>query len=155
MDEMKYNDSIQYSGLNLDQIYNFCDKVYGDLNLIDKDNKSRRVNVGDYILYDQQSGSYSVIRPEQYDRRYIQPKQYRKKPVVILALKYMGYDEETFHIYQEFCPTLQIDQEGVTWVSTLEGKMIVTPTDYIIQGVQGQFYACKQSVFEKTYTREY
>ncbi len=36
-------------------------------------------------------------------------------------------------------------------VFTLEGTMKAMPGDYIIQGVEGEVYPCKPSIFEKTY----
>ena len=36
-------------------------------------------------------------------------------------------------------------------LKTLEGPMKVLDGAYIIQGVEGEFYACKESVFDKTY----
>lgn len=37
------------------------------------------------------------------------------------------------------------------YVNTLEGGVYATYGDYIIKGVDGEFYPCKPSVFEKTY----
>jgi len=37
------------------------------------------------------------------------------------------------------------------WVDTLEGGHIVCPGDWIITGVQGEFYPCKPDIFEATY----
>ena len=37
------------------------------------------------------------------------------------------------------------------YVQTLEGCMYATYGDYIIRGVDGEYYPCKPSVFEKTY----
>jgi len=36
---------------------------------------------------------------------------------------------------------------------TLEGTMNASPGDYVIRGVQGEFYPCKPDVFEATYER--
>lgn len=36
-------------------------------------------------------------------------------------------------------------------INTLEGGMKVTPGDWIIKGVNGEFYPCKPDIFEKTY----
>lgn len=36
-------------------------------------------------------------------------------------------------------------------VSTLEGPMTATEGDYIIKGIQGEFYPCKPDIFEATY----
>ncbi len=55
--------------------------------------------------------------------------QFRKKPVVILA-------ERTHE------PTI---------VQTLEGDMQANVGDWLIRGVEGEVYACKDSIFRKTY----
>jgi hypothetical protein len=36
-------------------------------------------------------------------------------------------------------------------IQTLEGAMLAAPGDYIIRGVQGEFYPCKPDIFEATY----
>jgi len=36
-------------------------------------------------------------------------------------------------------------------ISTLEGDMIANPGDWIIKGVNQEFYPCKAEIFEKTY----
>ena len=44
--------------------------------------------------------------------------------------------------------------KGCYWqIDTLEGTMTATPGDYIIKGVQGEFYPCKPDIFEKTYEK--
>ncbi|MDR3081611.1 MAG: hypothetical protein LBV60_11920 [Streptomyces sp.] len=37
------------------------------------------------------------------------------------------------------------------WIDTLEGGHTVCPGDWIIKGVQGEFYPCKPDVFAATY----
>ena len=36
-------------------------------------------------------------------------------------------------------------------IKTLEGEMHVSPGDYVIRGVEGEYYPCKPDIFEKTY----
>ena len=36
-------------------------------------------------------------------------------------------------------------------IKTLEGTMIASVNDFIIKGVNGEFYPCKPDIFEKTY----
>ena len=36
-------------------------------------------------------------------------------------------------------------------VETLEGTMTGNPHDWLIKGVEGEYYPCKDSVFKKTY----
>lgn len=75
-------------------------------------------------------------------------KRYRKKPVVIEALQFtpgMPW-EDVFG----FCPDAR-PKNGELYIKTLEGYMHVSPQDYIIKGVKGEFYPCKPDIFEATY----
>jgi hypothetical protein len=36
-------------------------------------------------------------------------------------------------------------------IATLEGEMVASEGDYIICGVQGEYYPCKPNIFEATY----
>ena len=36
-------------------------------------------------------------------------------------------------------------------IHTLEGDMLANPGDWIIRGVQGEFYPCKPDIFDATY----
>ena len=40
---------------------------------------------------------------------------------------------------------------GDLMIRTLEGDMRAIPGDWIIRGVQGEFYPCKPDIFEATY----
>ncbi|GAB7004418.1 hypothetical protein JCM18899A_18910 [Nocardioides sp. AN3] len=40
--------------------------------------------------------------------------------------------------------------EGI-YIQTLEGSMFAKPDDWIIRGVQGEFYPCKPDIFAATY----
>ncbi len=58
-------------------------------------------------------------------------------------------NQSLFPIIPEDYP-LGVDHYG--YISTLEGDIhIVTPGDWIIQGVKGEYYACKPDIFEMTY----
>ena len=37
------------------------------------------------------------------------------------------------------------------WIDTLEGGHIVCPGDWIITGIEGEYYPCKPDIFYKTY----
>ena len=49
--------------------------------------------------------------------------------------------------------TVYIFDGGVLFaeIVTLEGVMQANEGDYVIKGVQGEFYACKPDIFEQTY----
>jgi len=36
-------------------------------------------------------------------------------------------------------------------IRTLEGEMTASPGDYIIKGINGEYYPCKHDIFEQTY----
>lgn len=39
------------------------------------------------------------------------------------------------------------------WIKTLEGDYLAKEGDYIIKGVDGEYYPCKPDIFEKTYEK--
>lgn len=77
--------------------------------------------------------------------------KFRKKPVIIEAVKFDGSDESLDWLL----PQLQSGEIGRTtnhvFIKTLEGTMIADIGDYIIKGVQGEFYPCKPDIFSATY----
>jgi hypothetical protein len=79
--------------------------------------------------------------------------KYRKKPVVIDAVKWTGenLDELRAFVPEEFRHNKINQPMGII---TLEGVMTVSEGDYIIKGVKGEFYPCKPDIFEMTYEKE-
>lgn len=83
--------------------------------------------------------------------------RYRKKPVEIEAYQYNG---DGFEALEWASQVSQSDKtklviivgEGL-FIETLEGRMHVSNQDFIICGVDGEFYPCKPDIFEKTYER--
>jgi hypothetical protein len=92
--------------------------------------------------------------------------KYRKKPVEIEAMKFEYTQErmkelqqwmgESFGRYSKARHPLA---KGELEVRTLEDGEelkvvhIATEGDYIIKGVQGEFYACKPDIFDMTYEK--
>ncbi len=37
------------------------------------------------------------------------------------------------------------------FIPTLEGKMLATKGDWVIEGITGEFYPCKPNIFDATY----
>ena len=94
------------------------------------------------------------------------PKQYRKKPVVIEAVQWDGSAESAATVIDWALgvdgPSIRyhehlLDGEYIAHpdpflkIDTLEGTMIASTGDFIIRGVNGEFYPCKPDIFEKTY----
>lgn len=79
-------------------------------------------------------------------------KKYRKKPVVIDAVMLKsGGEFDAFCVQHGFEDKYKMNSDGSITISTLEGDMIAREGDYIIKGVEGEFYPCKPEIFMKTY----
>jgi hypothetical protein len=97
--------------------------------------------------------------------------KFRKKPVVVEAVQL------NWGTWSEMCDFLAIGKGGQAYgvavhdtdndrstdnpggefnriglvIPTLEGDMLGVENDWIIKGVQGEFYPCKPDIFEQTY----
>ena len=89
------------------------------------------------------------------------PLKYRKMPVVIEAMRFYA-DELVMVEVARWCggrigsEAKASDHTDVAYwidIPTLEGVMKADPGDYIIKGVQGEFYPCKPDIFDATYER--
>lgn len=84
--------------------------------------------------------------------------KYRKKPVIIEAIQFEDNSDRIIEIH-EFMGggTIRVNYEDkdnpYLKIETLEGIMKASVGDYIIKGVNGEFYPCKPDIFEKTYER--
>lgn len=77
-------------------------------------------------------------------------KKYRKKPVEIEAVQWTGNNLAELRKMDGF-DMRHVCFDGVLKIATLEGIMTASIGDYIIKGVQGEFYPCKPDIFEQTY----
>jgi hypothetical protein len=77
------------------------------------------------------------------------PRAFRKKPVVIQAMRLTEGTE--WEALREFCPTVVSQSGHRAMIPTLEGQMVADVGDWIIRGVKGEFYPCKPDIFEATY----
>ena len=76
-------------------------------------------------------------------------KRYVKKPIVIEAVQYNGNNVQEI---LSFCRgTAVVGALNEITIKTLEGPLHVSEGDFIIKGVEGEFYPCKPDIFEKTY----
>ena len=90
--------------------------------------------------------------------------KYRKKPVVIEAVQWTGENlaevlaftgkhpdwDKWFDSFEQYEDYVRVDG-SVFKIKTLEGTMAASPGDWIIKGVNGEFYPCKPDVFAATY----
>lgn len=86
--------------------------------------------------------------------------RFRKKPVVIEAIQFNCFGD--YHIIVEWMKqsgdTHALADEieyrtPIMLINTLEGTMAANPGDWIIKGVNGEFYPCKPDIFEQTYEK--
>lgn len=82
---------------------------------------------------------------------------YRKKAVEVEARK---LTPDTAEDIAQWCGGRLVEETDALDASlkyvginipTLEGVMRASEGDYVIRGVQGEFYPCKPSIFEATY----
>lgn len=98
--------------------------------------------------------------------------KFRKKPVVIEAVR-LDDNEISILLVERFIEGKEdighsscrsADDAWDNWVDllrkqggrkilTLEGEMLAQFGDWIIKGVNGEYYPCKPEIFEKTYEK--
>ena len=111
------------------------------------------------------------------------PSHYRKKPVIIEAMRFEGPPSKAHALTSWMDANLYVgligdatDPESLRYpdqvegdpsrpdkgwyidpatselmIRTLEGDMRTAVGDYVIRGVQGEFYPCKPDIFDATY----
>lgn len=78
--------------------------------------------------------------------------KFRKKPVVIEAMQFTDASKDrVFHFVRCNVAADFEDGKPVLRIQTLEGVMTAQVGDWVIKGVNGEFYPCKPDIFEKTY----
>jgi hypothetical protein len=78
--------------------------------------------------------------------------RYKKKPIIIEAVCFTKDSEDLCYSFITCQKWIEhLDNKAVFKIQTLEGVMTATQGDYIIKGVNGEFYPCKPDIFEKTY----
>lgn len=81
-------------------------------------------------------------------------KTYMKKPIRIEAIQWNG---KNFDEIKKFCKDAMIAYGGELIIPTLEdgkfikAKHVATEGDYIIKGIHGEFYFCKEDIFNESY----
>lgn len=71
--------------------------------------------------------------------------RYLKKQVAVEAVQWLKHgDHPAVH--------RESDKDSTGYIDTPEGRLTVTPGDWIITGIAGENYPCKPHIFEKLYT---
>ena len=82
--------------------------------------------------------------------------KFRKKPIIIEAIRWSGKNEIDIvklinrRVYFSF---RFIANKQIIVIKTLEGRMTANIGDWIIEGINGEIYPCKNYIFEKTYEK--
>lgn len=85
-------------------------------------------------------------------------KAYIKKPVRVEA---MYLDPNNYDSWTEAVAWCGGEAVGegfephIIAIETLEGTMYADIGNYIIKGIQGEFYPCKPNIFDRTYDEEF
>lgn len=79
--------------------------------------------------------------------------KYRKKPVIIEALQWTGNNVDEIYNFAKEAVTYNIMGFEELMISTLEGIMHAPVGNYIIKGIQGEYYSCDPNIFEETYEK--
>lgn len=87
--------------------------------------------------------------------------KYRKKPIVIEAFQMTEErrnDNSEWPEWLNAAWNTDFEEPGSFFslasglvINTLEGNHVVSPDDWIIQGIQGELYPYKPDIFEATY----
>lgn len=75
-------------------------------------------------------------------------KKYKTKPCEIEAIQWTG---DNIDEVLEFTEGNAYLSQAILKIRTLEGDMEAKVTDYIIRGLRGEYYPCKEDVFHKKY----
>ncbi len=89
-------------------------------------------------------------------------KNYRKRPIVIQAIQYNNLNRTKIEEFvgQELKQELESEAAYIAGqgapicsitIPTMEGNMKAMPGDYIIKGIENEYYPCKESIFQATY----
>lgn len=84
------------------------------------------------------------------------PQRFRKKPIVIEAMRWDGEpvgtrtSEVMIWLRNANCHAF-VRGDGLLSIGTLEGVTEASRGDWIIKGIKGEFYPCKPDIFAATY----
>lgn len=130
--------------MTLDEAIEHCKKVAKE---------QEKCNVGCSLEHRQLAiwlSALKAITGNSYSAKSNMIKKYKKKPVIIEAIQWNGENLSEIGEFTEGKVKVK-NHESVLIISTLEGNMYVSLNDYIIKGVNGDFYPCKPYIFAKTY----
>lgn len=75
-------------------------------------------------------------------------KQYQKKPVTVFAVKWDGTNLQEV---LSFTNNKAMMKNDTLIIPTLEGTVAAEVGSYVIKGVKGEYYPCREDIFEDIY----
>ncbi|PZM87430.1 MAG: hypothetical protein DLD55_01460 [candidate division SR1 bacterium] len=92
------------------------------------------------------------IKFQKYLKNKIEVKNYRKKPIVVQAIRYESIDQIKISF-----PNIEVRDDNraskAISLKTLGGRVELQTGDYVIKGIKGEYYPCKPDIFEESYER--
>ena len=79
----------------------------------------------------------------------------KKKPIVVDAWEIITSQQAGELAQAVIDGLIKYCEDGSVLVNTLEGVMQGSPGDWIIRGINGEYYPCKRDIFLKTYDAVY
>ena len=79
--------------------------------------------------------------------------KYKKKPVVIDAIKFDGTNQDEIIAFTKGKAAKSLTVLETIKILTLEGRMTAKKGDWIVKGVKGEFYPVDSDIFEQTYEK--
>lgn len=77
--------------------------------------------------------------------------RFRKRPVEVEAVQWTGGNVEDVRAFGGDDIGYHHSTTGTLYIETMEGTMKALPGDWIIRGVQGEYYPCRPDIFKATY----
>lgn len=83
--------------------------------------------------------------------------KYIKKPIEIEAVQFIDTPERICEIAEFVGTDLRVNYEDkdnpYIPIETLEGTMKASVGDYIVKGVKGEIYPCREDIFNESYEK--
>ena len=84
--------------------------------------------------------------------------RYRKMPVIIDAIQWTGDNYKEMKLFADESetkvdPIFKYHLDGFLTIKTLEGVVTASENDWIVKGIQGEFYPVKPDIFQLTYEK--
>lgn len=78
--------------------------------------------------------------------------KYVKKPIPVTAIQWTGENHIELAEFTKGKCLFTVGESTIV-IPTLEGDMKANAGDYIVRGVDCEFYPCRQDIFLKTYEK--